>query len=103
MCPAHTLSGPSYSNPTAEEDNNSVKPSAKVNCSYLLFEPVLPEEIGGYAWRRGGVGGEFGALCTREAIRQELTTADTPKLNGAADPQIATIDAAGLAARIHAS
>ena len=46
---------------------------------------------------------EFGALCTRENIKQELTFVDTPEQNGVAERQIATIHAANLAARIEAS
>ena len=57
---------------------------------------------------RSDEGGEFskgayGALCTTEKIRQELTTADSPKYNGVAERQITIIEAAGLAARVQAS
>ena len=47
--------------------------------------------------------GAFGALCTTEKIRQEFTTADSPRYNGVAERQIAIIEAAGLAARIQAA
>ena len=47
--------------------------------------------------------GAFGALCTKEKIRQEFTTADSPQYNGVAERQIAIIEAAGLAARIQAA
>ena len=47
--------------------------------------------------------GAFGALCTTEKIRQEFTTADSPKYNGIAERQIAIIEATGLAARIQAA
>ena len=43
--------------------------------------------------------GAFGALCTKEKIRQEFTTADSPQYNGVAERQIAIIEAAGLASR----
>ena len=57
---------------------------------------------------RGDGGGEFSkgalaALCTREEIRQKLTTAISPQHNGVAELQIAIIEAAGLAARIQAA
>ena len=47
--------------------------------------------------------GVFGALCTTEKIRQELTTADSPQYNVVPERQIAIIEAAGLAARIQAA
>ena len=47
--------------------------------------------------------GAFGALCTTEKIRQELTTVDSPQYNGVAERQIGIIEAAGLATRIQAA
>ena len=70
MCPAHTLSGPSYPNPTAEEDKNSGKPNAKGYCGYLLFLTRPPRTNWPVCMEGGGLGGEFGALCTRETIKQ---------------------------------
>ena len=47
--------------------------------------------------------GTFGALCTTEKIRQEITTAYSPQYNGVAERQTALIEAAGLAARNQAA
>ena len=45
--------------------------------------------------------GHFGALCTREKIKQEVKNANTPEQNVVvAKLQIAIIEAAGLAAII---
>ena len=43
---------------------------------------------------------EFGALCTREKVKQELPTADTLEISGVVERQSAVLEAAGLAARI---
>ena len=57
---------------------------------------------------RSDGGGEFskdafGALCTAEKIRQEFTTADSPRYNGVAERQITIREATGLAARFQAA
>ena len=68
---------------------------------------TIDEELGRHRASQSRDGeersGKFGALCTREKIKQELTTADTPELNGVAERQITTIEATGLAARVQAS
>ena len=46
---------------------------------------------------------DFDALFTRDKNKQELTTASTPEQNDIAKRQIAVKEAAGLAARTHAS
>ena len=57
--------------------------------------------------RSNGGGGflesAFGALCTTEKIRQELTTAGSPQYNGAAERQIVIIEEADFAARVQAA
>ena len=57
--------------------------------------------------RRDGGGkfskGDFGALCITEKFMQEFMTADSPQYNGVAERHIASIEAAGLTARIQAA
>ena len=46
--------------------------------------------------------GDFAKLCKRHNIRQEFTTADSTKFNGAAERHIAMIESAGMAAQVQA-
>ena len=66
---------------------------------------IAPRKVEGVRSDGGGEisKGAFGALCTIEKIRQELTAADSPQYDSVAERQIAIIEAAGLAARIQAA
>ena len=46
---------------------------------------------------------EFGQLCRKRNIRQDLTTADSPEYNGVAERGLALIESAAIAARTQAS
>ena len=47
-------------------------------------------------------GGDFGELCRKRGIKQEVTPADSPKYNGVAERALALINDAALAARLQA-
>ena len=46
--------------------------------------------------------GDFAKLCRKHSIRQEFTTADSPKFNGVAERHIAMVETAGMAAQVQA-
>ena len=47
-------------------------------------------------------GGEFGKLCRKRGIKQECTSADSPKYTGVAERALALINNTALTARIQA-
>ena len=47
-------------------------------------------------------GGDFGTLCGRRGIKQELTSSDSPKYSGVAERDLVLISDTALAARIQA-
>ena len=70
---------PSYPNPKAKEDNIQKNQKQRLTVVVCCFNPPSPKKLTGMrGGGGGGVEGEFGALCTREAINQERATADTP-------------------------
>ena len=47
-------------------------------------------------------GGKLGDLCRSRGIKQEFTTADSPKFNGVAERGLGLIETAAIAGRIQA-
>ena len=47
-------------------------------------------------------GGDFGKLCRKRGIKQEIMLADSPKYNGIAERSLALINDTALAAHIQA-
>ena len=72
---------------------------SKYLAEIALCKVEVVRSDGGGEFSKGG----FGALCTREKIKQAIRTAGSPQYNGVAEREIAIIEAAGLPARIQAA
>ena len=70
-----------------------------------LREEGIPSEV--VMIRSDGLGefseGKFGNLCRDMNIKREFTTADILEYNGIAERELALIESAALAARIHST
>ena len=52
--------------------------------------------------KEGEFQGDLAKLCRRHNIRQEFTTADSPKFNGVAEHHTAMVESVGMAAQVQA-